>query len=39
VISYPTSFFVDPNGKIVQIHPGEMDEQSIEEAIRSMLDK
>ena len=38
VISYPTSFFLDPNGKIVKIHPGEMNEQTIEEAIRQTLD-
>lgn len=37
VRQYPTSFFVDPDGKIVQIAAHEMTEEFIEQTVRSML--
>ncbi|PYI54977.1 thiol-disulfide oxidoreductase ResA [Paenibacillus flagellatus] len=37
VRSYPTTFFVDPDGKIVKIAAIEMDEPFIDATVRSML--
>lgn len=37
VKNYPTTFFIDPNGKIVKIAVLEMDDTFIEQTIRPML--